>query len=166
MAPDYRRVLSEVQRVLKENNVLGPPVDPLEIAVAYGVSVEERDFDEFSQEVAGFFDFNERAIYVNDADPYVRKTFTIAHELGHFILHQHHFQENPDEYSVLLRRPMGAAFDPKEKEANAFAANLLVPRKFLDRYYRHADVDSLARLFMVSKDVIRNRLKLEYRLTA
>jgi Zn-dependent peptidase ImmA (M78 family) len=166
MRPDYRRALAEAQRILRETQTLGPPVDPIEIALSYGIKVNECDFEEFSKDVAGFFDFEERAVYVNDQEPFVRKTFTIAHEIGHYFLHSHHFEKNPDEYAVLLRRPMGATKDPLEQEANAFAANLLVPRKFLDQYYRIASVEELANLFMVSKDVIRNRIQFEYKITS
>ena len=77
-------------------------------------------------------------------------------------LHRERFEKKPSEYAVLLRRPMKAANSPLEKEANAFAAHLLVPRKLLDKYVGFASVDRLAEIFAVSKDVIRARLEYEY----
>jgi len=64
--------------------------------------------------------------------------------------------------AILLRLPIGSnETDPLEKEANCFAANLLVPKYLLDKY-KDKDVADLAKLFNVSKDVIRFRLKSEY----
>ena len=82
------------------------------------------------------------------------------------MLHARLFANHPDEYKVLMRAPLGGVKDPLEQEANAFAANLLVPRQFLDRYYRIASSAELARLFIVSEEVIRYRLKLEYDIAA
>jgi Zn-dependent peptidase ImmA (M78 family) len=62
---------------------------------------------------------------VNSAHARVRQRFTIAHELGHFLLHR-------DTLHVdgLVRRDetSSLAIDTKEIEANAFAAELLMPR--------------------------------------
>jgi len=160
--PDYNRVLRMVAAVLKNNAIAYPPVSPREIAESYGIEVIEVEFDKGAKDVAGFFDFEESAIYLNMADPYSRKTFTIAHELGHHLLHQEHFDRHRNEYVVLMRRPVQSAKEPLEKEANAFAANLLVPRKFLDKYVGYASVTDLANIFAVSKDVIRARLQFEY----
>jgi Zn-dependent peptidase ImmA (M78 family) len=165
-APDYRLVRQTVDRVLTENVVTTPPVLPKEIAQNYGIEVLFADFGGVSNEVSGFFDFSARAIYVNNKDPSTRQGFTIAHELGHFMLHSDLFSRHPEEYKVLLRAPIGGVKDPLEQEANAFAAHLLVPRAFLERYYKVASPKELARLFIVSEEVIRYRLKNEYDLAA
>jgi Zn-dependent peptidase ImmA (M78 family) len=47
----------------------------------------------------------------------------------------------------------------EEKEANAFAATLLVPLNLLKRYKDVATISELSRMFMVSQDVILNRMK-------
>lgn len=106
----------------------------------------------------GFYDPKARAIYVNRDDPPNRQTFTIAHELGHHYLHRDFILTHPDQYKVLYRKPMGRETDPIEKEANSFAANLLVPTEWLKRYYRIASVAEMARVFIVSEEVIRWRL--------
>lgn len=161
--PDYLKVKETVDRVLKENMVVQPPISPEEIAENYGISINPVIFSEKYKDVAGFFDFEEEKIFVNSEDPYNRRTFTIAHELGHYFLHKKYFIENPKEYKVLHRMPIGAVNDdPLEKEANAFAANLLVPKFLLSKYKDYASTDELAKLFSVSKDVIRNRQKFEY----
>jgi Zn-dependent peptidase ImmA (M78 family) len=165
-APDYRLVKRVADRVLDENVITEPPVLAKDICHNYGIGVLFADFGNLSSEVAGFFDFSTKKIFVNRADPGNRQVFTIAHEFGHYMLHAALFASHSDEYKVLMRAPLGGVKDPLEQEANAFAANLLVPRQFLDRYYRIASSAELARLFIVSEEVIRYRLKLEYDVAA
>jgi Zn-dependent peptidase ImmA (M78 family) len=160
-APDYRYVLKEVDRILKENTIIEPPVLPREIAENYGIKVLFAQFPENLSQVMGFFDFERDQIIVNSTDPANRQTFTIAHELGHAIMHKAYLKDNQNAYKVLLRQPMAAQKDPIEQEANSFAANLLVPRKMLEQYHKLAGVRELSRLFIVSEDVIRWRLVFE-----
>lgn len=159
--PDYRRMRFYVNKVRKDNVLREPPFFPREIAEAYGLTVKEVRFNSEHSAVSGFLDFAEKAIYVNADDPYTRQTFTIAHELGHFLMHKEVYRKNPNLYQVLLRMPIGAETDPLEKEANSFAAHLLVPELELKRFSSFGALDDLASYFMVSKDVIRSRLEFE-----
>ena len=138
---------------------------PKEIAENYRLQVFFANFGMYN-EVSGFLDYANRSIIVNVSDAATRKTFTIAHELGHFILHKKLFEEHPEDYTVLMRSPMGAVKDPLENEANSFAANLLVPKVFLNKYKDIASISELAKLFIVSEEVIRWRMKFEYDLAA
>lgn len=157
---DFKKAKQEAKKVLDENYVTEPPVDVVEIAKNYGYSVVEA---ELPKNVAGFVDPKGDVIYVNLFDSDQRKTFTVAHELGHIILHTQDLEENPD-LGILFRRPLGGADpDPKEQEANCFAANLLVPQNLLEdksrRYSGLVNSKVLAALFGVSKEVIEYRLK-------
>ena len=54
--------------------------------------------------------------------------------------------------------------EPKEQEANCFAANLLVPKKMLEIIMKDYDlskndIPALSKFFGVSDDVIKYRLK-------
>jgi Zn-dependent peptidase ImmA (M78 family) len=99
-----------------------------------------------------------------------RQRFTIAHELGHLLMH-------PGRSVIVehLRRPArvnfrdarsGLATDREEIEANQFAAGLLMPRRFLENDYegmaeRFDDDDvpaRLARKYQVSEQAMRFRL--------
>jgi Zn-dependent peptidase ImmA (M78 family) len=64
-------------------------------------------------------------IGVNELHAHVRQRFTIAHEVAHLALH-----EDALYVDGLVRRDQRSslAFDPQEIEANAFAAELLMPR--------------------------------------
>jgi Zn-dependent peptidase ImmA (M78 family) len=160
-APAYNIVMAAVKTCLDENFITSPPVSPIEIASNNGIKVFFAEFPKQEIDVSGFFDFKTNCIYVNKEEPPRRQTFTIAHELGHAILHGNLFRTHPEDYKVLLRTPIGASDDPLEKEANAFAAQLLVPKNMLARYGTIANTSELARLFNVSEDVIRFRLAYE-----
>ncbi|KVK53964.1 hypothetical protein BCY90_18835 [Agrobacterium deltaense] len=75
-----------------------------------------------------------------------RRAYTIAHELGHFVLHRNLVDDDPDFdggfYCTKEAVEHGAGRDI-EKEANEFAANLLMP---LDDYRRQIPSDRLAGL--------------------
>lgn len=135
-----------------------PPIPALEIAERNGVDVVFAKFGEASDTVAGFCDFRNAKLYVNAADVVERQTFTIAHELGHWILHRKFFEAHPDEYEILPRFQQVDHSDPFEKEANAFAAALLVPKRLLNPV-KDAPVSSLASAFGVSRTMMEFRLK-------
>jgi Zn-dependent peptidase ImmA (M78 family) len=62
-------------------------------------------------------------LWVNGDQPHVRQRFTLAHELGH-VRCGHGVSMNVDAVAVLA----GDTRDPREVQANAFAAELLAPR--------------------------------------
>lgn len=158
--PDYVKVKREVRRLHEEFDINEPPVDPIRIARGVGVTIYFVTFEPKKQNVSGFFDCEEGAIFVNKDEFPLRQTFTIAHELGHKILHEDWAKSS--DYRVLLRGSNYQADEPHEKEANAFAANLLVPRFMLDKYYSRLNPEQLSTLFAVSVPMIKFRLAFEY----
>lgn len=83
----------------------------------------------------------------NDAK--VRRRFTMAHELGHLMLHPLGVMFRDDTFSG----------DEREVEANKFAAALLMPREFVvSDYHATRDVKMLARRYVVSESAMRIRL--------
>jgi Zn-dependent peptidase ImmA (M78 family) len=105
-------------------------------------------------------------IGVNTAQVKVRQRFTIAHELGHLLLH-------PDEsyvdrgFSVYFRDEKSAtAEDLAEMQANQFAADLLMPRVMLESILKGREVDledgdqleRVAKRFEVSTQALTFRL--------
>ena len=113
-------------------------------------------------------------IGVNRDNPKNRQRFTIAHEIGHFVLHRddlHMDEANayPNEPSTphrLLRDAVSArATDPKEIEANRFAAALLMPAFMLkdsldscDLPLKQQDIEDLAKKYEVSLQAMAFRL--------
>lgn len=158
--PNYGRVKREVAAIHQQFDIVSPPVNPVEIAQHYGVKVYFARFSGEQANVAGFYDCDEDAIYVNRDEFPLRQTFTIAHELGHRILHAEWARSS--DYKVLMRDGDYTGNEPHEKEANAFAAHFLVSRFMLDQYWPSLNVNALSKLFAVSVPMIRNRLSIEY----
>lgn len=61
-----------------------------------------------------------RVIFYDDSKPSARQRFSVAHEIGHIILHK------PD-CATVYNREISQSDDPKETEANVFASRLLAP---------------------------------------
>jgi len=134
-----------------------PPIPVLEIAQQNGVNVVFTSFGVHAETVAGFCDFKNAKIYVNKDERIGRQTFTIAHELGHWMLHREFFNADPNQYAVLLRfqKPKNS---PMETEANLFAAELLAPTRLLQPV-KGAAISTLANIFGVSREMMEHRLK-------
>jgi Zn-dependent peptidase ImmA (M78 family) len=108
-----------------------PPVD-LE-AIAHTLGVEIRPYD-LKPDVSGILyrDGDRRVVVVNQGHTRERQRFTIAHELGHLLLHKGQPVHVDEGFRVNLRdRRSATAEDVEEIEANAFAADLLMPAKWL-----------------------------------
>ncbi len=156
------RAKNEALRIVNEFGYKEPYVDPVRICrELIGIDVFFADFEGDESAISGFFYHKNNAIYVNKQEYPKRQTFTIAHELGHKMLHED-WVVKTDEYQVLYRDTTKITQDWREVEANTFAANLLVPKFMLDRYRKIATVEELATLFVVSMPVIKNRLYTEY----
>ena len=135
-----------------------PPIPVHRIAEESGVDVVFADFGKHTDTVAGFCDFKNAKLFVNRKDRADRQSFTIAHELGHWILHRDLFLSSPDLYPILPRFADPNRADPLEKEANHFAANLLVPEHLLEPI-KEAPVAMLARAFGVSATMMGFRVR-------
>lgn len=159
---NFSKAIKEADQVLRDNFAIEPPIHIDEIAKNYGLKIVEADFGVYSNSVAGLINPKDNTIYVNKQDSSTRKAFTIAHELGHFLLHNTILnEEGKEKYKVLYRKPLGELnSDPVEQEANCFAANLLVPSSLLVKY-KNSDINTIAKIFGVSPEVIGYRMKNE-----
>lgn len=157
--PDIEKAKDRASTVLKENFIQEPPINVRELAKNYELEVRDIELPVNANNVAGFIDPEKRIIYVNASDSMTRRNFTVAHELGHWLLHQEQLKSEPDKYAVLYRIPLGAPnSDPVETEANVFAANLLVPEEMISMYPDDSNAE-LAQRFCVSTSVIGYRKK-------
>jgi len=158
-----RHAQLKADEVLADNIVTEPPVRVTDIARNYDLLVEEVDLGSFGARVAGFIDPKQKIIYVNKKDKANKQAFTVAHELAHWLMHQDKLHSEPNKYAVLYRMPLGSPQnDEIEKEANAFAARLLVPKEMLEKYKDNSDISTIADIFGVSEELIGYRLKHEF----
>jgi Zn-dependent peptidase ImmA (M78 family) len=138
--------------VLKRFGLAEPPVALEDICRAEGLAVCARPFDY----VAGLFVNDDvfPVIVVNSRQPSARQRFTVAHELGHYYLRHRRGS---------FAEPGGAS--RQERDAERFAANLLMPAAWVLHYWtayaanRENRVSILAALFEVSQAALRVRLK-------
>ena len=160
--PDYRKAEKKAAELLKECYINAPPVVANEIAEHLRINVVLADFSKVNSllaNIAGFMSSENQTIYVNCTDSIKRRNFTIAHEIGHFLLKH----TGTSEYSDLIFRSPYAAGEekpPMEKEADCFAANLLVPKNFLQKViknYPYISDAQLSNIFGVNEIVIRIR---------
>ena len=104
----------------------------------------------------------------NSSHPQVRQRFTIAHEIGHFLLHRGDSSLFIDEryFAVFRDKKSSQGVDHREREANSFAAALLMPSALVRAEIEQHDFDfadedalnDLARKFQVSAQSMAYRL--------
>lgn len=109
-------------------------------------------------------------IYINPEDPPARRRFTVAHEIGHYLLHKN-LLESGDELVETIKQPITQLNRSKYKksdleeqqreiEANSFAAALLMPEKtFKDVWQTSTAIEDLAEAFKVSPSAATLRAK-------
>lgn len=110
---------------------------------------------------------NDIVIFTNSCSRLSREIFTLAHEIGHAILHLDDANSFIDD-SITIN---GRSTDEKEQEANYFAACLLMPaddvRRFIDfeiqdfgdKDLSAMDIARIMSEFNVSFDMALNRLE-------
>ncbi|HUZ46743.1 MAG TPA: ImmA/IrrE family metallo-endopeptidase [Terriglobia bacterium] len=147
-----KHIRTLVQELLDERRVRSAPVAVAEIARALGVEVQETPAED---DLSGFL-YRDRkrksAIIGVNADHHAnRRNFTVAHELGHFLLHDFDDVHVDRNFKVWLRNDASSqGVDVEEKEANLFAAELLMPAHFLAR-----DVDNIGTIDLINEEVLQ-----------
>lgn len=125
----------QAEELIETFNINIPPVNVEELAEQLGLSVVHYDLGE---DVSGLLISNGdvTCIAVKKDDARVRQRFTIGHEIGHFWL-KHQFEPGAhvhvDRGNFISKRGLRSSegIDPKEIEANQFAANLLMPARMV-----------------------------------
>ena len=107
--------------------------------------------------VSGSYKKDAHEIKVNRLDSRSRQAFTIAHEIGHAVLHG----DRPDDtFWRSEANDPSCALTQEEQQANWFAASLLMPRKSVEAAWgRVRDLGELKDLFGVSAQAMEYRLK-------
>jgi hypothetical protein len=131
---------------------VGPPI-PID-AIAkdlLGLSVGESE----SLEVSGMLLPAEREVWLNVGEPAPRRRFTLAHEVGHWVCQVLEGRTAPiycrsDEVGVGEGRAL-------EREANIFAAELLMPEELVRERFDGSATGTAAR-FGVSEEAMGWRL--------
>lgn len=172
----------KAQLVLRNAGALAIPVGLDQVLKSLNVRVHPEDMDD---ETAGVLIVKgeQRHILVNKGHPENRRRFTIAHELGHLVLHDDQangdssgqrmfidrqirvYQRVGEASSAVYQQEGSTTTVEQEREANVFAACLLMPAHHVTRAALERDlfdeisVALLARNFEVSEQAMSIRLQ-------
>lgn len=160
------RIETTIQRLLQDHKVQKPPVPVEVIARKLGALVRYSPFD---GEISGmvYRDKDRTVIGVNSFHHPNRQRFTVAHEIGHMLLHKGKEVHIDRTFRVNLRDDVSSqAVDREEIEANRFAAELLMPKQMLMEDLKRQEIDFeseedllvLARKYRVSLQALTFRL--------
>jgi len=126
-------VQTKVSELLNHANITSDPVDLMKIAEFLKIQVK---YHALPDEVSGALDLRDLSnalILVNSGHSTSRQRFTLAHEIGHFCL-QHVATGIHIDNKILFRKNKTDKEDTKkEREANRFAAELLMPEHWLKK---------------------------------
>lgn len=160
---------AEARRLLSELQIVRAPVPVDKVARHIGAVIKLSPLDE---EISGMVFIKEGVpvIGVNSLHHPNRKRFTIAHEIGHLVLHRDAILAHvhvDTRYPIPMRDSRAShGIDPKEFEANQFAAELLMPLHLIREHLQddvfdledEKSIHALAALFKVSKQAMGHRL--------
>lgn len=143
------------EELLAQGRVTKPAVPINDLALDCGVYVRPATLPE---QVSGVLLFVDSAVVIgfNDAHHHVRQRFTVAHELGHYLLshHDHFHIDLADAHGT----PPGYNWQD-ERAANEFAAAALMPSAMVTAYFeRDRSLEKLAKRFDVSREAMGWRL--------
>jgi Zn-dependent peptidase ImmA (M78 family) len=161
---NIKEIEQRVGELLKEANLNHIPVPVEDIAAHFKLRIGRKPSKDFS----GFVLRKDGAglIGINSDESPRRQRFTIAHELGHFFLHPSKeafvdYRQNAKKHPRTL----------KEREADLFAASLLMPRMelskdfakiakdaFFDQEQIEGTITFLAHRYEVSEEAMHIRL--------
>ncbi|MCX7122743.1 MAG: ImmA/IrrE family metallo-endopeptidase [Gammaproteobacteria bacterium] len=146
--PNLIKAESAANQVLIEYEITEAPVDPLLIASKKGIIVEAAPLENcFGQ----FYKLGDKFIilYSNAIDNDRFKRFTVAHELGHYCLagHPEYLLENSTHHQS---KGEHLSHDPYEREADEFAANLLMPKNLFKAQIKKQKTEGMSAIKSLS----------------
>jgi len=158
----YRDLLNEHDSLKIHRFQQSPPVNVVGIATAFGLKVYHDDLEAgISGKIikdpthggpSGY------SIVINGSEAPNRQRFTIAHEIGHYLLHRDRIGDGLVDDG--LYRSGLSTFE--EVRANRLAAEILMPFELIEKSIKQGvkNVQDLAALFRVSGQAMSVRLEI------
>ena len=158
----------DYQDILEYTNQNKPPIDLDKICNFFNIKVEKKE-DLFYDGLSKYENNQYFIIYKSGITSPYRERFTIAHELGHIFLHfsedkktfidEHLNRKLKEKNLKAAARGLNHLSDIEvEREANNFAADLLMPKEIIFKYLFFSP-KKISNIFKVSKEAVEIRLK-------
>lgn len=156
IGPNYRFAREMARKILRQHKINAVPTDLQVICERLGLEFVELDDPNESDGAVLEMEGGLRVAMLNKAKPFVRARFTLAHELGHIFLNHDKREFYDPEVAREWGEDMPENTKPaKEREADAFASELLIPMEQLKRYQGELnDLEKLAGIFQVSRQAM------------
>lgn len=120
--PSFFRQLNKIaNRVRAATDLRTPPINIYKSLSSLGIMVRMSSLNAISGAFIAGTPNRQPGVLINSDQPSDRQRWSAAHELGHFVLG--HATSGVEE----IISPLGRRFSHKEVEADAFAADLLIP---------------------------------------
>lgn len=161
----------ELHAILKNTDIqLTPPVD-IEGIIQY-LDIEIDTKPNFKKmKVLGSININNSKpiIWVNRMANQMeeRKRFTLAHELGHYMLHiapLTHWENTTGFSDNKIGFNRDDEWNHEEMEANGFAAQLLMPSEYVKKEFEELSGSSIQKLEKLASIFYVSKLAMKYRL--
>lgn len=164
------------KKILIDEKIIELPISAERIADLYcNLSFDKRNLDNYSENgiVWAAIDIKHKVICFNSSkmnelnNNLGLKNFTIAHEVGHWVLHRNDSQDKLPGFDgeIIICRGENSN-DERESQANYFAATLLMPEDFVrnafedvPQIFNYGTLCDLADQFNVSKRAMKIRLE-------
>ena len=127
------------------------------------------DFLDMADDVSGWISRDSGGRYrvaINRGHAHVRQRFTAAHELAHYLYHRDLIGSGVGDTRAYRAEgtpyPNSAVLPMHERQANSFAANVLMPKESIDRLKSRGvtNIEDMAANLQVSTSALRIRLGL------
>lgn len=143
--------------LLIKHNIYEPFVNIEKLAKELGISIVGYDFGEQISGVLVVKD-NKATIGYNKENSIVRRRFSIAHEISHFLLHWKPSNKQDvfvDKDLFMKFRNTANEYNQEEVhqeiEANALAAAILMPKHFIEKEIKKVEYQTLEEVEIIKK---------------
>jgi len=144
-------VRDKVRKIIEKIGAKEAPIQVEDVAKLFSIKI--LPYDDFPESISGMIVQESTGVLigVNSKHAKVRQRFTVAHELGHFLSGHDDLKIVDDLYDKDT---------VKEREANEFAAELLMPYDILktDVQKGGMDIPALSKKYFVSEQAMSIRL--------
>lgn len=146
MSTSRSQIRSAAQTLLVKSGARVLPIDLEVVAKHLAIRVL---YEDMADDMSGLLvvKAGKRAVGVNRTHHHNRQRFTIAHEIGHFVLHHKSFVDPKndlhwDKKWAYFRSSADLPSDKQDEyEANQFAAELLMPEALLRDFVKRERID-------------------------